>query len=150
MMTSMEHRRPLFQPLKAFFASSSSSLEPSLLQMRLDLNSHHSLRVWEFRSCLALAGQHFNFFGAITVLLDRPFKVGDWVIIGSAEGESRNQSSTTLVRTSSIRSSPFLTDLVSIPVENWKRRWRRWQSMIHLDINSDPEKVEAFVNVHSI
>ncbi|HII24243.1 MAG TPA: mechanosensitive ion channel, partial [Candidatus Poseidoniaceae archaeon] len=32
-----------------------------------------------------------------------------------------------------------------IPVENWgKRRWRRWQSMIHLDINSDPENVELF------
>jgi len=88
-----------------------------------------------------------NFFGAITVLLDRPFKVGDWVIIGTSEGEVIEINlRTTLVRTSvdTIITIPN-ANLVSIPVENWgKRRWRRWQSMVHLDINSDPEKVEAF------
>jgi len=88
-----------------------------------------------------------NFFGAITVLLDRPFKVGDWVVIGSSEGEVIEINlRTTLVRTSvdTIITIPN-ANLVSIPVENWgKRRWRRWQSMVHLDINSDPEKVETF------
>jgi small-conductance mechanosensitive channel len=88
-----------------------------------------------------------NFFGAITVLLDRPFKVGDWVIIGTSEGEVIEINlRTTLVRTSvdTIITIPN-ANLVSIPVENWgKRRWRRWQSMVHLDINSDPEKVESF------
>jgi MscS family membrane protein len=88
-----------------------------------------------------------NFFGAITVLLDRPFKVGDWVVIGSSEGEVIEINlRTTLVRTSvdTIITIPN-ANLVSIPVENWgKRRWRRWQSMVHLDINSDPEKVELF------
>ena len=88
-----------------------------------------------------------NFFGAITVLLDRPFKVGDWVIIGTSEGEVIEINlRTTLVRTSldTIITIPN-ANLVNIPVENWgKRRWRRWQSMVHLDINSDPEKVESF------
>jgi MscS family membrane protein len=88
-----------------------------------------------------------NFFGAITVLLDRPFKVGDWVVIGSSEGEVIEINlRTTLVRTSvdTIITIPN-ANLVSIPVENWgKRRWRRWQSMVHLDINSDPKKVEVF------
>ena len=88
-----------------------------------------------------------NFFGAITVLLDRPFKVGDWVVIGSSEGEVIEINlRTTLVRTSvdTIITIPN-ANLVSIPVENWgKRRWRRWQSMVNLDINSDPEKVELF------
>ena len=88
-----------------------------------------------------------NFFGAITVLLDRPFKVGDWVVIGSSEGEVIEINlRTTLVRTSvdTIITIPN-ANLVSIPVENWgKRRWRRWQSMVHLDINSDPENVELF------
>lgn len=88
-----------------------------------------------------------NFFGAITVLLDRPFKVGDWVVIGSSEGEVIEINlRTTLVRTSvdTIITIPN-ANLVSIPVENWgKRRWRRWQSMVHLDINSDPQKVELF------
>ena len=88
-----------------------------------------------------------NFFGAITVLLDRPFKVGDWVVIGTSEGEVIEINlRTTLVRTSvdTIITIPN-ANLVNIPVENWgKRRWRRWQSMIHLDINSDPENVELF------
>ena len=88
-----------------------------------------------------------NFFGAITVLLDRPFKVGDWVIIGTSEGEVIEINlRTTLVRTSldTIITIPN-ANLVNIPVENWgKRRWRRWQSMVHLDINSDPENVESF------
>ena len=88
-----------------------------------------------------------NFFGAITVLLDRPFKVGDWVVIGTSEGEVIEINlRTTLVRTSldTIITIPNANS-VNIPVENWgKRRWRRWQSMVHLDINSDPEKVEAF------
>jgi MscS family membrane protein len=87
-----------------------------------------------------------NFFGAITVLLDRPFKVGDWVIIGTSEGEVIEINlRTTLVRTSldTIITIPN-ANLVNIPVENWgKRRWRRWQSMVHLDINSDPEKVQS-------
>ncbi len=88
-----------------------------------------------------------NFFGAITVLLDRPFKVGDWVVIGTSEGEVIEINlRTTLVRTSldTIITIPN-ANLVNIPVENWgKRRWRRWQSMVHFDINSDPEKVESF------
>ena len=88
-----------------------------------------------------------NFFGAITVLLDRPFKVGDWVVIGTSEGEVIEINlRTTLVRTSldTIITIPN-ANLVNIPVENWgKRRWRRWQSMVHVDINSDPEKVESF------
>jgi MscS family membrane protein len=98
---------------------------------------------------LALAAKDTisNFFGAITVLLDRPFKVGDWVIIGSSEGEVIEINlRTTLVRTSvdTIITIPN-ANLVSTPVENWgKRRWRRWQSMIHLDINSDPTDVESF------
>ena len=88
-----------------------------------------------------------NFFGAITVLLDRPFKVGDWVVIGTSEGEvTEINLRTTLVRTSvdTIITIPN-ANLVNIPVENWgKRRWRRLQSMIHLDINSDPKNVELF------
>ena len=52
---------------------------------------------------LALAAKDSisNFFGAITVLLDRPFKVGDWIIVGAAEGEVIEINlRTTLIRTS--------------------------------------------------
>ena len=98
---------------------------------------------------LALAAKDSisNFFGAITVLLDRPFKVGDWIVVGAAEGEVIEINlRTTLIRTSAdtIITMPN-ANLVNSPVENWgKRRWRRWQSMVHIDINSDPANVESF------
>lgn len=98
---------------------------------------------------LALAAKDTisNFFGALTVLLDRPFKVGDWVQVGSSEGEVIEINlRTTLIRTGidTIITIPN-ANLVSTPVENFgKRRWRRWQTMVHFDINSDPDRVEAF------
>ena len=98
---------------------------------------------------LALAAKDTisNFFGALTVLLDRPFKVGDWVDVGNSQGEVVEINlRTTLIRTGidTIITIPN-ANLVSTPVENYgKRRWRRWQTMVHFDINSDPDKVEAF------
>ena len=98
---------------------------------------------------LALAAKDSisNFFGAITVLLDRPFKVGDWIIVGTAEGEVIEINlRTTLIRTSAdtIITMPN-ANLVNTPVENvGKRRWRRWQTQLHLDINADGEAVDTF------
>ena len=98
---------------------------------------------------LALAAKDSisNFFGAITVLLDRPFKVGDWIIVGAAEGEVIEINlRTTLIRTSAdtIITMPN-ANLVNTPVENvGKRRWRRWQTQLHLDINVDGEAVDTF------
>ena len=98
---------------------------------------------------LALAAKDTisNLFGATTVLLDRPFKIGDWVIIDSVEGEVCEISlRTTLVRTAAdtIVTVPN-ANLVNTPVENFgKRRWRRWQTTLHLDLNSDPANVSNF------
>ena len=98
---------------------------------------------------LALAAKDSisNFFGAITVLLDRPFKVGDWIIVGGAEGEVIEINlRTTLIRTSAdtIITMPN-ANLVNTPVENvGKRRWRRWQTQLHLDINADGEAIDTF------
>ena len=98
---------------------------------------------------LALAAQDTisNIFGATTVLLDRPFQVGDWVVIGSVEGEVMEIGlRTTLIRTSldTVVTMPN-ANLANTPVENWgKRRFRRWQPIFKLDINSNPEKVSHF------
>ena len=98
---------------------------------------------------LALAAQDTisNIFGATTVLLDRPFQVGDWVVIGSVEGEVMQIGlRTTLIRTSldTVITMPN-ANLANTPVENWgKRRFRRWQPIFKLDINSDPSKVSDF------
>ena len=98
---------------------------------------------------LALAAQDTisNIFGATTVLLDRPFQVGDWVVIGAVEGEVMEIGlRTTLIRTSldTVITMPN-ANLANTPVENWgKRRFRRWQPIFKLDINSDPAKVSDF------
>jgi len=98
---------------------------------------------------LALAAKDTisNFFGATTVLLDKPFRVGDWVVVGSSEGEViQINLRTTLIRTSldTVITMPN-ANLVNSPVENYGlRRWRRWQTQLHMDINSDPVAVDKF------
>ena len=98
---------------------------------------------------LALAAKDSiaNVFGAVTVLLDRPFRVGDWVVISGCEGEVINISlRTTLLRTSgdTIVSIPN-ANLTSKPIENFgKRRWRRYQPVISLDLDSDPDGIQNF------
>lgn len=100
---------------------------------------------------LALAAKDSvsNMFGAITVLLDRPFKVGDWVVIGSSEGEVIEINfRTTQIRTSidSVVTFPN-ANLVNTPIENYGlRRWRRYQPILHLDLGSNPDSVEKFCN----
>jgi MscS family membrane protein len=88
-----------------------------------------------------------NIFGAITLLLDRPFSIGDWIKVGGAEGEvigigMRN----TLLRTSA---DTVLTlpngNLVNKDIENFgKRRWRRYQPLLSLDLATGPEVLEKF------
>ena len=98
---------------------------------------------------LALAAKDTisNLFGATTVLLDRPFTVGDWVIVDSVEGEVMQITlRTTLIRTAAdtVVTVPN-ANLVNTPIENFgKRRWRRWKSLLHLDLNSNPADVAIF------
>lgn len=100
---------------------------------------------------LALAAKDTisNFFGAITVLIDRPFKVGDWILTKNVEGEVMEIGlRTTLLRTGSdtIITLPN-ANLVNQAVENYgKRRWRRYQPSFHFDIDSSPDKVQTFCN----
>lgn len=98
---------------------------------------------------LALAAKDSisNIFGAITVLLDRPFRVGDWILVSGVEGEVVTISlRTTLVRTS-------LDTIITLPnasltnksIENFgKRRWRRYTPILSVDLDSDPDALAAF------
>jgi len=100
---------------------------------------------------LALAAKDSisNIFGAITVLIDQPFKVGDWIIASGIEGEVIDiRVRTTLVRTSTdtIVTLPNAS-LVNSSVENFgKRRWRRYQPLLFLDLDTDPDSIESFCN----
>ena len=79
---------------------------------------------------LALAAKDSvsNIFGAVSILIDQPFNVGDWIIVDGVEGEVVNIGlRTTLIRTSA---DTMITvpnsNMVNSPVENFsKRRFRR-------------------------
>jgi MscS family membrane protein len=88
-----------------------------------------------------------NFFGSITVLLDRPFSIGDWVRIGDVEGVVEQVGfRSTCVRT-------FDTSLITMPnsilttttINNMGARpYRRMKTMLSLTYDTKPEEIEAF------
>jgi len=88
-----------------------------------------------------------NLFGSITVLLDRTFVVGDWIIVDGNEGSVEHMGfRSTRVRT-------FYNSLVTIPnakfitaeVDNMgERRYRRYKAKFGLAYNTPPERIEAF------
>jgi len=89
-----------------------------------------------------------NFFGSIAVILDRPFEVGDWVLINGTEGTVIELG----FRSTRIRT--FYDSLITVPnsalvratVDNYgKRRYRRWKTYIGIQYDTPPQKMEQFV-----
>lgn len=97
----------------------------------------------------ALAAQDLvkNLFGSLTVLMDRPFQVGDWVVIGGQEGMVEEVGfRSTRIRTfySSLITMPNAM-LISTPVDNYgARKYRRWNATLSVTYDTPPEKIEAF------
>ncbi len=88
-----------------------------------------------------------NFFGSITVLLDRPFHIGDWVVVGDVEGSVE----TVGFRATRIRT--FYNSVITLPnsmltnttIDNMgARRFRRMRTMLGLTYDTSPEKIDAF------
>lgn len=89
-----------------------------------------------------------NIFGSLTVLLDRPFRIGDWVLIdGSIEGTVEEVG----LRSTRIRT--FYDSLITLPngrltnahIDNYgQRTYRRLSTKIGVQYDTPPEKVEAF------
>jgi MscS family membrane protein len=96
----------------------------------------------------ALAAQDTvkNFFGSVTVLLDRPFQVGDWVVIGKIEGTVETVGfRSTRIRTfyNSLVTLPN-SNLISAEVDNYgARRYRRWKTHLGVAYDTPPEKVDV-------
>ncbi|HVP12829.1 MAG TPA: mechanosensitive ion channel family protein, partial [Phycisphaerae bacterium] len=97
----------------------------------------------------ALAAQESlkNFFGSITVVLDRPFQVGDWVKIGSVEGTVESVG----LRSSRIRTfydSEVIvpnSDLITATIDNMgRRRYRRTNCKLSVVYSTTPARLEAF------
>lgn len=89
-----------------------------------------------------------NFFGSVAVILDRPFEVGDWVVIdGSTEGTVEELGfRSTRIRTfyNSQITVPNAT-LVRATVDNYgRRKYRRWKTHIGVQYDTPPDKLIAF------
>ncbi len=88
-----------------------------------------------------------NFFGSITVLFDRPFNIGDWIVVGKVEGTvERVGFRSTRVRT-------FYNSVVTIPnssmvnssVDNYgARKYRRIRTMLSVAYGTPPDAIDAF------
>jgi MscS family membrane protein len=88
-----------------------------------------------------------NFFGSIAVILDRPFEVGDWVVIGDVEGTVEELGfRSTRVRTfySSQITMPNAA-LVRATVDNYgRRKYRRWKTTVGVQYDTTPDQLLAF------
>lgn len=88
-----------------------------------------------------------NFFGSVTVILDRPFHVGDWVKVGDSEGTVEEVG----LRSSRLRTfhnSQIIipnADLMTATVDNMgRRKYRRISCKLSVLYSTTPEQLEAF------
>ncbi|HUH01867.1 MAG TPA: mechanosensitive ion channel family protein, partial [Kofleriaceae bacterium] len=88
-----------------------------------------------------------NFFGSVMIFLDKPFQIGDWIVMSGTEGVIEEVG----FRTSRVRT--FYNSVVTVPngmvvnqiVDNYGRRqYRRYTATLGLTYGTPPEKVEAF------
>ena len=89
-----------------------------------------------------------NFFGSITIFLDKPFQVGDWIIFKNVEGTVEE------VGFRSTRLRTFYNSVVSVPnakvadsaIDNMGlRTYRRIKTTIGLHYKTTPIQMQAFV-----
>ena len=90
-----------------------------------------------------------NLFGSIMIILDKPFKVGDYIICGDVEGTVEE------IGFRSTRVRTFYNSEISVPnaqmandnIDNMgKRKYRRIRTTLGLTYDTPPEKVEAFID----
>jgi MscS family membrane protein len=88
-----------------------------------------------------------NLFGTLTVLLDRPFEVGDWIVVEGVEGTVES------VGFRSTRVRTFYNSIISMPnsrlttsaVDNLgKRKYRRFKTILGIQYATTPEQIDAF------
>lgn len=89
-----------------------------------------------------------NFFGSLNVFIDKPFQIGDWIIVGGVEGSVEE------VGFRSTRIRTFYNSQVTVPnsaitnanVDNMGRRPRRRVKLVlGITYDTPPDTVQAFV-----
>jgi len=89
-----------------------------------------------------------NFLGSITIMWDRPYRIGDWIVVGEQEGMVEDIGfRSTRIRTfyDSLLSIPN-SDTVNAAVDNMgRRKYRRIRSFVSITYDTPAEKIEAFL-----
>jgi MscS family membrane protein len=89
-----------------------------------------------------------NFFGSLMIMMDRPFRVGDWIKVGDQEGTVED------IGFRSIRMRTFYNSVLSIPnaetvnvaVDNMgMRQFRRVRTVLQVTYDTPVERLESFV-----
>lgn len=89
-----------------------------------------------------------NFFGSIMIFVDRPFQIGDWIVVDGVEGIVEE------VGFRSTRIRTFQNSLVTLPnarftetkIDNFgARQYRRVFVTLNLTYDTTPEQMQAFV-----
>ncbi len=99
---------------------------------------------------IALAAQDTvrNLLGGVTIFADKPFEVGDWVVVDGVEGTVE------AVGFRSTRVRTFYNSLISVPngnlmdsgIDNMgQRRWRRYKTTLGVAYHTKPDQLQAFV-----
>ncbi|MEK6233702.1 MAG: mechanosensitive ion channel family protein [Planctomycetales bacterium] len=88
-----------------------------------------------------------NVFGAITMLTDRPFEIGDWIALGGVEGTVESVG----IRSTRVRT--FYNSLVILPnslmatavVDNYgRRRYRRLSMKLNVECGTTADQIDAY------
>ncbi len=91
-----------------------------------------------------------NIFGAVMLIIDQPFTLGDVVNIGTHEGkiEALGLRSTTIILLDGQRVAIPNGDLASRAITNVTRReFIRAQDLVHLEMNTPVEKIEEALKI---
>ena len=107
-----------------------------------------SLGIGGIAIALAAKDTLSNFFGGFTVIVDKPFSVGDWIVCNEVEGTVED------IGFRSTKVKTFYDSLLTIPnsvisdsiIDNLgKRQARRTRVTLDITYDTSPEKIEAFV-----
>jgi MscS family membrane protein len=88
-----------------------------------------------------------NFFGSLMIFTDRPFQIGDWIVVEGAEGIVEE------VGFRSTRIRTFYNSLITVPnatftdaqIDNYgQREYRRTFTTLNLTYDTTPEQMQAF------
>ena len=90
-----------------------------------------------------------NIFGSLMIMIDKPFGIGDWVIIDGKEGNVQDIG----LRSTRIRT--FYDSLISVPnaevIKNYvdnmgQRNFRRIKTTLGITYNTPPETIKTFLS----